>query len=151
MAWEGWRPRRWAAASALPLAAVAGCAAPQMPSDIVRIGSDGTAAFRIETARSIESAAAQVRKCYRFPRVSHSGRQIVTRLRVRYAPDGTLAGIPTILSQSGVTPANRMYAEAMGQAAILSVIRCSPLNLPAELHARGWDEFDLTFSTSVAA
>ena len=96
------------------------------------------------------SAAAQVKRCYRFPRVEHVARQISTRLRVRFAPDGSLAGLPQLAWQSGVSSANRHHAAAMAQAATLAVIRCAPLRLPPEAY-RGWREFDLSFSVSVAA
>lgn len=127
-----------------------GCAF--QPPESVRVGSTRQeSAFSIAAARTIQSAAVQVKRCYRTPRVAHAAKQIVTRLRVRYAADGTLSGLPTILSQSGVTPANEAYSGLMGEAAVLAVIRCSPLKLPPELYARGWDEFELTFSPVVAA
>lgn len=119
------------------LALTSGCATPTV---------EVAPSFNRAAASSIATAAAQVQRCYRAPRVPHGGRQIATRLRVRFTPDGALAGLPAILSQSGVTADNRPYAEAMGEAAILSVIRCAPLHLPAESYAHGWDEFDLTFS-----
>lgn len=100
-------------------------------------------------AKVIADAAAQVKRCYRSPRVTSDGRRITTRLSVRYAPDGSVLGLPTIVSQSGVTPENRMYADDMAEAAIASVVRCSPLRLPAELYALGWQAFELTFSPAM--
>lgn len=96
--------------------------------------------------RVTATAANQVKRCYRAPRLSREARQIVTRLRVRYAPDGQLAELPVLLSQAGITPANRAHAPAMAEAAMVAVVRCSPLTLPPELYTAGWDEFDLTFS-----
>jgi hypothetical protein len=78
--------------------------------------------------------------------VAWAGKQIVTRLRVRFAPDGSLAGVPAVVGQTGVTPVNRPYASRMAEAASLAVIRCAPLRLPADLYESGWDELDLTFS-----
>jgi hypothetical protein len=98
----------------------------------------------------LASAAEQVKRCYRYPKGGHSGRSIVTRLRVRFTPDGRLAGLPVVLGQSGVTASNRLYAARMAEAASLAVINCAPLRLPPEYHSRGWDQFDLTFSRSVA-
>jgi hypothetical protein len=69
-----------------------------------------------DIARVTSSAAAQVRRCYRSPRVLSEARQIVTRLRVRFAPDGTLVEVPTVLAQLGLTPVNRPYAGAMAAA-----------------------------------
>jgi hypothetical protein len=100
-------------------------------------------------ARVTADAAAQVKRCYRAPKVLGEGRRITTKLAVRYAPDGNIIGLPVILSQSGVTPSNAMFAGAMAQAAIASVVRCSPLHLPPELYAFGWNAFELTFSPAL--
>jgi hypothetical protein len=48
-----------------------------------------------------------------------------------------------------VTPGNAIFAGAMAQAAIESVVRCSPLHLPPELYASGWSAFELTFSPAL--
>lgn len=114
---------------------MAACATPSEP--IVRTAQIGEA---------IESAAAQIRRCYRDPIASGASRRISTRLRVRYAPDGTLIGLPRLVSQEGITPANLPYAARMAEAASIAVIRCSPLHLRPELYRGGWDEFDLVFS-----
>lgn len=98
-----------------------------------------------------QQAAGQIRRCYRAPRVASSGKQITTRLRVRYRPDGGLADMPEVVSQSGVTPANRAYASRMAEAAGLAVIRCTPVKLPAELYDKGWSILDLTFSPAARA
>lgn len=99
--------------------------------------------------RVTADAAAQVKRCYRAPKVLGEGRRIATRLSVRYAPDGSLLGLPTIIAQSGVTPSNQLFADAMADAAIASVVRCSPLRLPPELYQIGWNSFELTFSPAM--
>lgn len=104
-----------------------------------------------EVDAALRSAALQVRRCYRLPRVSSGGRYIVTRVRVRLTPEGELAGLPSVLMQQGVTPANQPYAEPMAQAAVEAVMRCAPLRLPPRLYLHGWRDFDLTFSLAVAA
>ncbi|HEV2866772.1 MAG TPA: hypothetical protein VGX37_09665 [Allosphingosinicella sp.] len=91
-------------------------------------------------------AARQVRRCYRSPQVSFEGRQIVTRLRVRFTGDGQLAQLPVVLAQDGVTPGNRPYAPRMAEAAIAAVMRCAPLHLPQGIPAQSAVAFDLTFS-----
>ena len=103
-----------------------------------------------ELARKVTAdAAQQVRRCYRTPKVLGEGKRIITRLHVRYAPDGSVIGLPTVISQSGVTPGNRLFADDMAQAAIASVVRCSPLRLPSELYEFGWNNFELTFSPAL--
>jgi hypothetical protein len=122
-----------------PLALLALAACTRMPE--ARPGPDPRL-----VARATTSAAQQVKRCYRAPRLTREARQITTRLRVRYTADGQLADLPELLSQSGITPSNRAHAPAMAEAAMVAVVRCSPLNLPPELHHAGWDEFVLTFS-----
>lgn len=100
---------------------------------------------------ALASAASQVKRCYRTPRVSFAGRQIVTTLRVRMTPEGFPDGLPTIVAQQGVTPDNRAFAARMGEAAIGAVVRCAPLRLPAELYQQGWDEIELTFTPVASA
>lgn len=100
-------------------------------------------------AKVTADAAAQVKRCYRAPKVFGAGRRISTRLAVRYAPDGSVVGLPMVVSQSGVTPENQIFAGAMAEAAIASVVRCSPLHLPPELYQMGWNNFELTFSPAL--
>ena len=96
--------------------------------------------------QALFTAATQVRRCYRSPRVSFQGRQIVTRLRVRLTPDGQMAGLPAVVEQIGITPDNQPYAGRMAAAAIGAVMRCAPLQLPAAFFQPDGAEFDLTFS-----
>ena len=131
------------APAALGLASViglAGCLTPPGEADV-----------RALAAPILASAASQVKSCYRTPRVSHSGRLIVTTLRVRVTEQGFPDGIPTIVSQQGVNRANSVFAGRMAEAAIAAVMRCSPLRLSPELYRRGWNEFELTFSPVASA
>ncbi len=102
-------------------------------------------------ARVIAMAANQVRRCYRAPRIGRGGGGIVTVLNVAYAPDGTLATLPALAGQLGVTAANAAAAEALAEAAALAVTRCVPLRLPAAQYRGGWDSFQLTFSPKAMA
>ena len=105
-----------------------------------------TLVFAQAAAGAASQAADQIRRCYRAPRVASIGKQISTRIRVRFQPDGNLADIPVIIAQSGITPDNQPYAAKMAEAAGLAVIRCAPVKLPAELYSGGWSELDFTFS-----
>ena len=123
--------------------ALAGCALHQESADrMTRLRPE-------VVQRVVADAAAQVKRCYRAPRVLGEGRRISTRLHVRYGPDGNLLGLPVVVSQSGITPSNHMFADEMAQAAIASVMRCSPLKLPPELYAFVWNDFELTFSPAL--
>ncbi len=101
---------------------------------------------QVQMDEMLEEAATQVRRCYRSPRIAFAGRQIVTRLRVRFTGDGQLAQLPVVIAQDGVTPANRTYAGRMAEAAIEAVLRCAPIHLPAGFSSRRSIGFDLTFS-----
>ena len=65
---------------------------------------------------------------------------------VAFAPDGQIASQPVVVQQIGITPETAPYAGQMAEAAIAAVLRCAPLNLPAQYYQGGWDEFVLTFS-----
>jgi hypothetical protein len=145
--------RRRCATTMLLLAALT-CGCGTMPEQIPVRHVRHAAPTRVQQAQidaALRSAAEQVRRCYRAPRVSSAGRLIVTRVRVRLTPDGGLAGLPILLFQRGVTAANQSHAAPMAEAAISAVMRCAPLHLDPELYAGGWREFDLTFSPLAAA
>ena len=129
-------------AFALALFALHGCVQKPQPEP-VRINS----ALYNEV---VQRAAAQVRRCYRTPRVASSGKQISTRLLVRFREDGGLAALPKVVSQAGVTPDNSAYAPKMAEAAGLAVMRCAPLRLPPDLY-QGWGLIELTFSPAARA
>ena len=135
-------------AAALVAAGLTGCAAAPATRPAVRAA---TAAPDPGWQALLASAAAQVRRCYRGPRVGHAGRQIVTRLRVLLTPEGRVDGRPVVIAQEGLTPLNRLYAERMAQAAIQSVLRCAPLSVPPGFAREGSIEFDLTFSPLASA
>ncbi|MEA3051936.1 MAG: hypothetical protein QOG72_839 [Sphingomonadales bacterium] len=124
-----------------PALALAACALPSAP------GQAPSPATRSATAE----VADQIRRCYRAPSVPSVGRLIVTRLLVRFAPDGSLVGLPVLVSQQGVTPDTQPYAGRMTEAARLAVIRCSPVRLPPDLGKRRWSDFYLTFSPGMRA
>jgi hypothetical protein len=114
-------------------------------------GQGGVRIDPIVVNQVLASAAAQVRRCYRSPRVDSAARQIVTQLRIRLNSDGTLAALPQLVAQRGVTPYNQPYAARMAEAASLAVIRCAPLLLPPEHFQPVWQEFELNFSPGARA
>ena len=93
-----------------------------------------------------QEAADQVKRCYRRPKVSSDARQIVTRLRVRFTPEGQLAQVPQLVSQRSVAPGAERFAPAMAQAATLAIMQCAPVKLPPEAYSGGWEELEFTFS-----
>ena len=125
-----------------PVAAAASNSGDQPVSRYLRVSPSGSPAM----IRAMDLAAQQVRRCYRGPRVASSGRQIVTRVRVRINPEGAIAGVPAVIAQDGVNATNQAYATRMAEAAIEAVLRCAPLRLPAEAHGGVALTIDLTFS-----
>ena len=60
--------------------------------------------------------------------------QLVTILSFNLNPDGSLAGRPTVVRQTGITAANRAQAQRHAEQAIRAVQLASPFNLPSEYY-----------------
>ena len=61
--------------------------------------------------------------------------QLVTVLAWDLNQDGTLAGSPRVVSQSGITDANRPQAQRHAEQAVRAVRLAAPFELPADLYA----------------
>jgi hypothetical protein len=120
-------------------------------------GVIGASAGKGETARAAISGAAmnglaaaikrQVQPCYELGGLSGTpAMQIVTTLRLRYNRDGSVAGNPQIVEQTGISAGNRAYAQQIAEVARRAVLRCSPVHLPAELYEGGWDDLNFRFT-----
>ena len=89
----------------------------------------------------------QVQPCYELGGLGGTpAMQIVTTLRLRYNKDGSVAGNPQLVEQTGINPANRAYAQQIADVARRAVLRCAPVHLPAELYEGGWDDLDFRFT-----
>lgn len=117
----------------------------------------GASAGKGETARATITGAAmnglaaaikrQVQPCYELAGLSGTpAMQIVTTLRLRYNKDGSVAGNPQVVEQTGISPANRAYAQQIADVARRAVLRCAPVHLPAELYEGGWDDLNFRFT-----
>jgi hypothetical protein len=60
--------------------------------------------------------------------------QLITVLAWDMNPDGTLASSPRVVSQSGITEANRAQAQRHAEQAIRAVRLAAPFELPANLY-----------------
>jgi len=78
--------------------------------------------------------ASQVKPCYTVPSGGTDALSIVSRVRIRLKPDGSIAVVPEVVGNSGVTPANQPYLRQMNEAATRAVQRCAPLKLPPDLY-----------------
>ena len=117
----------------------------------------GASAGKGENARAPITGAAmnglaaaikrQVQPCYELGGLSGTpAMQIVTTLRLRYNKDGSVAGNPQVVEQTGISPANRAYAQQIADVARRAVLRCAPVHLPAELYEGGWDDLNFRFT-----
>jgi len=117
----------------------------------------GASAGKGENARAPITGAAmnglaaaikrQVQPCYELGGLSGTpAMQIVTTLRLRYNKDGSVAGNPQLVEQTGISPANRAYAQQIAEVARRAVLRCAPVHLPAELYEGGWDDLNFRFT-----
>lgn len=119
-------------------------------------GIAAPAAGKSEQARAAVTGAAmnglaaaikrQVQPCYELGGLGGTpAMRIVTILRLRFTQDGSVAGTPQVVRQDGVDPSNRAYQQQIAEVARRAVLRCSPLRLPAELYAGGWEDIQFTF------
>lgn len=93
--------------------------------------------------------ARQFKPCYELGSLQGTpAMSIVTTLRLRYKPDGTVALAPELVEQTGIEASNQSYARQMSDIAKRAVLRCSPVRLPEELYKGGWEDFQLRFIPS---
>lgn len=59
---------------------------------------------------------------------------LVTKVRFRLAPDGSLSGNPEIVRQSGITDLNKPQAQRHGELALRAVRLAAPFDLPEEYY-----------------
>jgi len=92
------------------------------------------------------AVARQVKPCYELGSLGGTtAMSIVTVMHLRYNRDGTVAGTPEVVQQTGVDGGNRQYASQVADVAKRAVLRCSPIRLPAEIYEGGWEDFDMRF------
>lgn len=75
--------------------------------------------------------------------------QLVTKLRFRLNPDGSLAGRPEIVRQTGITDTNKPQAGRHGEQAIRAVQLAAPFDLPEEYY-EAWKVVTVDFDWKLA-
>lgn len=98
----------------------------------------------IQAATLEQAIRAQIAPCWNPPIGGADVAEMTAVLRIRLNRDGTVAAPPEFVSQTGATAGNQAYARAFVETARRAVLRCSPLQLPADLFAH-WREFELNF------
>lgn len=99
------------------------------------------------TATLEQAIRAQVAPCWNPPIGGEDVRSMTVLLRIQLNRGGAVVGAPEVLDQTGVTAGNQAYARAFAESARRAVIRCSPLQLPAE-YFDSWKLFELNFDPS---
>lgn len=94
-----------------------------------------------------QAIRAQVAPCWNPPIGGADVKKMTVVLRIELSKDGNVLGRPSVVSQTGVTPANGDYARAFAETARRAVLRCAPLKLPADMYD-AWRAFELNFDPS---
>lgn len=138
-----------------PAAKPGRAAADRLGPDFLK-GVLGKSPGKGERARAAVSGAAlnglaaaikrQIQPCYDLGGLGGTpAMQIVTVLQLRFNEDGSVAGTPQVVEQTGISSENRSYARQMVEVSRRAVLRCAPLKLPAELYAGGWENITMGF------
>ncbi|MFQ3666288.1 MAG: TonB C-terminal domain-containing protein, partial [Sphingomonadaceae bacterium] len=120
---------------------------PQRAAPGTDAAARGTSPGRLDSRAMATLEAAirsQIAPCWNPPVGGQDVRNMTAVLRIRLNRDGSVAAPPELVSQTGATDANAAYARAFVETARRAVLRCAPLDLPAELYAQ-WREFELNF------
>ncbi|MEO0033119.1 MAG: hypothetical protein RIS94_2877 [Pseudomonadota bacterium] len=88
----------------------------------------------VPVASLVSGIARQIKPHWTAPQGVDS-EKLVTVLAWTLNPDGSLAGRPTVVSQSGITDANRAQAPRHAEMAIRAVQLAAPFNLPAQYYS----------------
>lgn len=91
-----------------------------------------------------QAIRAQIAPCWNPPIGGADVSDMTVVLKIRLNNDGTVASPPEFVSQTGASAGNQAYARAFVETARRAVLRCAPLDLPADLYAH-WREFELNF------
>lgn len=92
-------------------------------------------------AQAIQS---QVAPCWNPPIGGADVKKMTVLIRADFGKDGRVLGVPSVVSQTGVTAGNSDYARAFAETAKRAVLRCSPLKLPANMYDL-WKSVEINF------
>ena len=93
------------------------------------------------TASLVAAIRAQIVPCWNPPIGGAEIKRMTALLSIQLSPDGTVAGRPTVISQTGGGGA---LGKAFADTAVRAVLRCAPLKLPADQY-EAWKSFELNF------
>ncbi|MFM9973609.1 MAG: hypothetical protein ACKVON_03430, partial [Beijerinckiaceae bacterium] len=72
-----------------------------------------------------QAIRAQVAPCWNVPIGGRDVRKMTVLIRADFARDGSVIGVPRVVSQTGATAANSDYARAFAETAKRAVLRCA--------------------------
>lgn len=98
----------------------------------------------IQAATLEQAIRAQIAPCWNPPIGGADVAGMTTVLRIKLNSDGSVSAPPEFVSQTGASAGNQAYARAFVETARRAVLRCAPLELPADLYSY-WREFELNF------
>lgn len=99
------------------------------------------------TATLEQAIRSKIAPCWNPPIGGEDVRSMTVVLRIQLNRQGAVVGMPEVLDQTGVTPGNQAYARAFADSARRAVIRCSPIELPADLYD-AWKTVELSMNPS---
>lgn len=119
--------------------------------DSTRTNETRAPASRIgaSTKASLFQAVARQLRPHWQPPSGPDVEKIVTKVRFRLNPDGSLAGAPSLAGQSGVNDTNRAQAGRHGEQAIRAVQLAAPFDLPEEYY-EAWKVITVDFDWRLA-
>ncbi len=91
-----------------------------------------------------QAIRAQVAPCWNPPIGGADVRKMTVLIRADFTRDGRLIGVPSIVSQTGVTAGNADYSRAFAETARRALLRCSPLKLPVKQYDL-WKSAEINF------
>lgn len=100
------------------------------------------------TATLEQAIRAQIAPCWNPPIGGQDVQKMTVVLSIELDRSGRVIGTPDVVSQTGMTAGNQAYARAFADSARRAVLRCAPLQLPAEYYD-AWKLFELNFDPSL--
>jgi len=145
-------PRQTTASRPQPTQSSRPAGGSRLGDDFLRGVSDGdrqesgtpAATFGAAEAASLAQAISRQLKPHWAAPQGPDVEKLVTVVRFRLNRDGSLAGAPTVVSQSGVTPTNEAQKGRHAEQAVRAVRLAAPFDLPEEFYDR-WKTITTNF------
>lgn len=110
--------------------------------------SPGIKPAPMSTASVISAISRQIKPHWTAPQ-GIDAEKLVTVIAWSLNPDGTLAGRPEVVSQSGITDGNRPQAQRHAELAIRAVQLAAPFNLPPQVYTQ-FHQFRFSFDRKLS-